>query len=422
MRRKYEICWLAWLLVLLTTTALGQAPVATLVGRVSDPSQANVAGASITIRNNATNETRTVKSGVSGQYTISNLAPGTYTVTISMPGFAELREDNLVLTAEQTARLDTALKIGTTSETVNVTADVGLLNTETSSKGDLITPVEIAEIPLNGRDFNDLAFTVAGVQPAEQNAKGAPYVANGSRADSSGVFIDGINDESPRDAGSQISPPLDSLQEFKMETSGYTAQYGRLSGSVVTMVTKSGGNQFHGSLFEFLRNDIFDAAPYNFTNIAVPKTKLRKNQFGGTLGGPIKKDKMFFFVNYEGIWQLLAQTRIATVPNAASRTPSFPRATNPTTYDAIVNTLAIYPMPTFNFRPIPGTSLGTGQATEVASQTAHEHYFLARFDYTVSAKDSFLARYLFDKQHVIDPYTGGNGNAASGFLPFWPER
>ena len=143
MRLKFEFCWFVWLVVLLTTAMLGQAPTATLVGRVSDPSQANVAGAKITIQNTSTNETRTVKSDTSGQYTISNLAPGTYAVTISMPGFTEITENNLVLTAEQTARLDTTLKIGATAESISVTADVGLLNTETSSKGDLITPVEI---------------------------------------------------------------------------------------------------------------------------------------------------------------------------------------------------------------------------------------------------------------------------------------
>jgi hypothetical protein len=136
--------------------------------------------------------------------------------------------------------------------------------------------------------YYNLVLTVAGVQPAEVGAKGASYVAGGSRADSSGVFMDGINDESPRDAGSQISPPLDSLQEFKIETSGYTAQYGRLSGSVVNMVTRSGANRFHGSLFDFIRNDLFDAEPFDFNPPPAPaKTKLRQNQFGGDFAGPI---------------------------------------------------------------------------------------------------------------------------------------
>jgi hypothetical protein len=329
MQTKISIACLAWLLAF-STIMFGQAPTATLVGQVVDTTKANIPGATIAIRNTATNETRTTKTNPDGLYTVSNLAPGVYEVTISMVGFDQLKESNLQLAADQTARLDAALQIGTATQAVTVSADVGLLNTETSSKGDLITPVEISEIPLNGRDFNDLAFTVAGVQPAEQSAKGAPYVANGSRADSSGVFIDGINDESPRDAGSQISPPLDSIQEFKMETSGYTAQYGRLSGSVVNMVTKSGGNRLHGSLFEFVRNDLFDAPPYNFTNIAVPKTKLRKNQFGGNLSGPVTiphvysgRDRTFFQFSIESLRSVTGTSATGLVPTDLERTGDF---------------------------------------------------------------------------------------------------
>jgi hypothetical protein len=382
---------------------------------------------------------------MSGQYAISNLAPGTYTVKISMLGFSEITENNLVLTAEQTARLDTALKIGTTAESISVTADIGLLNTETSSKGDLITPVETAEIPLNGRDFNDLAFTVAGVQPAEQNAKGAPYVANGSRADSSGVFIDGINDESPRDAGSQISPPLDSLQEFKMETSGYTAQYGRLSGSVVTMVTKSGGNQFHGSLFEFLRNDLFDAAPYNFTNIAVPKTKLRKNQFGGGVSGPViiphlynGHNRTFFIVSLESLLSVTGTRATSFVPTARERTGDFsqsgpivngaptpyylhnPKSTAkcvpPTTTTGCLNPsnpaqikvldsvgqnlLAYYPLPNLIVPP------GTPNYVLNTNSTSNWNNSLAKVDQKLGQKDQIAGRFLRRYSRSTNPTSG----------------
>src|SRR5580704_5002626 len=329
MQTKIRIACMVWLLAF-STIVFGQAPTATLVGQVVDPTKANIPGAAISIRNTATNETRTAKTDSVGLYTVSNLAPGVYEVTISMAGFNQLKESNLELTAEQTARLDATLQIGATTESVTVSADIGLLNTDTSSKGDLITPIEISEIPLNGRDFNDLAFTVAGVQPAEAGAKGAPYVAGGSRADSSGVFIDGIDDESPRDAGSQISPPLDSLQEFKMETSGYTAQYGRLSGSVVNMVTKSGSNRIHGSIFEFLRNDLFDAPPFNFTNISVPKTKLRKNQFGGDLSGPVTiphlysgRDRTFFLLSLESLRSVTGTSATGLVPTDLERTGDF---------------------------------------------------------------------------------------------------
>ena len=308
--------------------ALAQAPTATLVGQVVDVSRAAIAGATIKVRNTATNEVRTAKTGSRGEYSVTTLTPGVYNVTISMEGFQELRETRLELSVAQTARLDATLKIGSTTESVSVTADVGLLNTETSSKGGVITPVEIAEIPLNGRDFNDLAFTVAGVQPAEQGGKGSPYVTNGSRADSTSFFIDGINDENARDAGAQIQPPLDSLQEFKMETSNYGAQYGMGSGGVINLQLKSGGNQIHGSIFEFIRNDAFDAR--NYFDAPGTKSELRRNQFGASIGGPIfiphlynGHDRTFFFVSWESLRQVNGSNSIGTVPTPLERMGDF---------------------------------------------------------------------------------------------------
>ena len=311
--------------------ANAQAPTATLVGHVTDSTGAAVVGATVELRNMATNQTRTTQTGQEGEYTVSDLPIGVFDVTISKAGFAQLQKTGLELAADQTARLDAALKIGTAVEMVAVTADVGLLNTETSTKGDLISPTEIAEIPLNGRNFNDLAFTVAGVQPSEVGAKGAEYVAGGSRADSSGVYIDGINDESPRDAGSQVNPPLDSLEEFKMETSNYTAEYGRLSGSVVNMVTKSGGNRYHGSLFDYIRNDLFDAEPFDFSPPPAPaKTKLRQNQFGADFSGPISiphlydgRDRTFFAFSLEDVRSVTGVISDTIVPTSLERSGNF---------------------------------------------------------------------------------------------------
>ncbi len=158
---RFRLVWLV-LFLAFSSVSYCQAPTATLVGQVVDSTKASIPGAIVSIRNTATNEIRTVKTGSAGEYTVSNLDPGNYQVTISMQGFNELKESNLELTADQTARLDATLQIGSTTEAVTVSADVGLLNTETSSKGDLITPVEIAEIPLNGRDFNDLAYHRGG--------------------------------------------------------------------------------------------------------------------------------------------------------------------------------------------------------------------------------------------------------------------
>jgi len=452
MQTKIGTAFLVWLLAF-STMMLGQAPTATLVGQVVDPTNANIPGATITIKNMATNETRTTKTDATGQYTVSNLAPGVYEVTISMVGFNQLKESNLELTADQTARLDAALQTGTATESVTVSADVGLLNTETSSKGDVITPVEIAEIPLNGRDFNNLAFTVAGAQPAEQNAKGAPYVANGSRADSSGVFIDGINDESPRDAGSQISPPLDSIQEFRMETSNYTSEYGRLSGSVVNMVTKSGGNRFHGSLFDYIRNDLFDAPPYNFSTVPLAKTKLRQNQFGGDFSGPVwiphiynGHDRTFFQLSLESLRNVQGTNQYGIVPTMLERSGNFsqsiagspyyfhnpkvstktacappPAPAKPTaaqiagclypapyyqipTLDSVAqNLLAYYPLPN-----IPNAAPGTNNYVLDTDSVSNWNNGLVKIDQKLTSKDQLSGLFLRRYSLSTNPTSGSN--------------
>jgi Carboxypeptidase regulatory-like domain len=331
---KINPAWfLLWAVIfIIVAPTHAQAPTATLVGRVTDLSSAVIPGATIAVRNTGTNQVRTVTTGAQGDYTVTTLDPGIYTVTITMSGFQAANEAHLELQADQTARLDVQLKVGDVSTQVSVSADVGLINTENQTKGDVITPVEISEIPLNGRDFNDLAFTVAGVQPSEQKAKGAEYVANGSRADSSGVYVDGINDEDPRDAGSQLSPPLDSVQEFRMETSDYNAEYGRLAGSVVNLAIKDGTNSFHGSAFDYIRNDLFDAPVYNFNPGAglSPKTKLRRNQFGTDFAGPVwiphvynGRDKTFFNLSLEFYRQIQGENNLTTVPTLLERTGDF---------------------------------------------------------------------------------------------------
>src|SRR5258708_2428719 len=332
MRVRSAALFLAALLVV-AGFAAAQTPTATLVGRITDASHAGVPAATIQVRNVNTNQLRTAQSQADGEYTVSNLTPGVYEVVIDKPGFKQLRESNLELQVEQTARLDAYLQVGAVTETVEVTADVPLVNTETSSRGDVIVTREIGEMPLHGRDFNDLAFLVAGVQPAEQGGKGSPYVVNGARADASNVTIDGLNDQNSRDAGAQARPPLDSLQEFKLQTSGYSAEYGRLAGGVVNMVIRSGGNQVHGSLFEYVRNDLFDAR--NFFDVG--KSELRRNQFGATLSGPLAipklyngHDRTFYLVSWESYRQVQGSNSIGVIPTALERQGDFSQSRDAT--------------------------------------------------------------------------------------------
>lgn len=303
-----------------------QTPTATVVGRVMDPSGSAVMGATVRVRNVDTNEMRTLATSAGGDYTAPALAPGNYEVSVEKAGFKVLRQEHLVLQVGQTARVDATLQLGATSQSVDVEAAVPLMNTETSSRGDVIAPAELTQMPLNGRDFNDLAFQVPAVQAAEQGGKGSPYVVNGARADASNVTIDGFNDQNPRDAGAQARPPLEGLQEFKLQTSGFSADYGRLAGGVVSMVLKSGGNQPHGSVFEFVRNDIFDAR--NFFD--GDKAKLRRNQFGANFTGPViipklynGHDRTFFLASWESFRGVAGSSQLGVVPTDLERAGDF---------------------------------------------------------------------------------------------------
>ena len=306
--------------------AAAQSPSASLVGRIVDASSAAVVGATVRVHNVDTNELRTTVTKVDGEYSVAALQPGNYEVSVEKEGFKLLRQEHLNLQVGQTARVDGTLQVGATSTSVDVEATVPLVNTETSSRGDVIAPAELTQMPLNGRDFNDLAFMVPGVQASEQGSKGSPYVVNGARADASNVTIDGFNDQNPRDAGAQARPPLESLQEFKLQTSGYSAEYGRLAGGVVTMALKSGGNTPHGALFEYLRNDMFDAR--NFFD--ADKSKLRRNQFGASFSGPVVlpklyngHDKTFFLASWESFRGIAGTSQLGLIPTALERQGDF---------------------------------------------------------------------------------------------------
>ena len=312
----------------------GQTPTGTVGGRVTDGSGAAIPGAAVQVRNENTNLLRRASTQAAGEYTVADLAPGTYSVTISKDGFRSAAKKDFELQVDQTVRLDAQLEVGSVSESVEIRAEVPLINTETFTRGETITPKEVQEMPLNGRNFNDLAFLVPGVQPSEQSAKGSAYVTNGVRADGSGFIIEGLNNQNPRDAGSQAQPPLDSLMEFKFETSGYSAQYGRLAGGLVNMALKTGANSVHGALFEYIRNDLFDAR--NFFDGAT-RSELRRNQFGGTLSGPITlpkiysgRDRTFFLVSWESLRGVAGNNNIGVIPTSAEKTGDFSQDYNAT--------------------------------------------------------------------------------------------
>ena len=315
-------------------SALAQSPTATLVGTVRDAQRAVVVGAEVNVRDVNTNAVRIAKTDARGEYTIPGLDPSTYDVIISKDTFyKELENPSVTLEAEQTARFDATLTIGSVTQEVKVTTEVGVINSENGEKGDVISPVEISEMPLDGRDFSDLVFNVAGVAPSEEGTKGSPFVAGGARSDATNIIVDGMNNTNPRDSTSEAAPPLDSLQEFKVSTSNYSAEYGRVAGPVVSLVIKKGGNTVHGSVFEYVRNDLFDGS--NYFDIPGTHSELRRNQFGATVGGPVYiphvyngHNKTFFLASSESYRNVAGSNSIGVVPTLLERAGNFTQSIN----------------------------------------------------------------------------------------------
>lgn len=227
---------------------------------------------------------------------------------------------------EQSARLALRLDVGAITQSVDVTASTPLLNTENAVKGEVMATQEIVEMPLDGRDISDLAYLTPGVMPAPAGGTGSPFNINGARSDNTNFVLDGFNDQNARAASMKVSPSLEALDEFKMQTSGYSAEYGRLAGGVMNIVLKTGTNQIHGSLFEFVRNDIFDAR----NTFDPTKSPLRRNQFGGMLNGPVVipklydgRNKTFFLFSWESYRQRVGDVALGIVPTAAQREGDF---------------------------------------------------------------------------------------------------
>nr|MDQ3041838.1 TonB-dependent receptor [Acidobacteriota bacterium] len=320
----------------LTNTA-AQTFKATVVGQVVDSAGAAVPNATVTITQPATNQTQTATSDGEGNFTISQLDPGSYTLRVEAANFKILEQTNLVLETNQSARINVTLEAGNVSETVTVEAEAPVINTETSGKGEVITPRQVQDLPLNGRNFTDLALLTPGVyrRPADDD-QGEGLATSGTRTDASNFILDGINNRSDRNANVGVNTSVDSIREFRVETSTYSAEFGRTAGAQINVVSKSGTNRYSGTLFEYFRNDVFDAK--NALAFDVPGTPddestkvLRRNQFGGTLGGPLPflnfgeggkvfnsgKDRTFFFISYEGTRERRSATSINTAPNAA---------------------------------------------------------------------------------------------------------
>ncbi len=337
-RNKYwSICVaLAFGLLVFAPNVLTQTFKATLVGTVTDSNGAAVAGATVTVMEQSTGRKQTAVTNEEGNFTVPQLQPGKYDLRVEFTGFKSVLQSDLTLETDQTKRVNISMEVGTVTETVTVQDDVpSAINTETSSKGEVITPRQVQDLPLNGRNFTDLALLTPGVyrRPADDD-QGEGLATAGTRTDASNFILDGTVNRSDRNAAVGVNTSVDSIQEFKVETSTYSAEFGRTAGAQINVVTKSGTNKFHGSLFDYLRNDMFDAKNAFALDVAgtpvdESEKTLRRNQFGGTIGGRLPffnfgeggraftTDKNFFFVSYEGTRERRSVTRESTAPNSA---------------------------------------------------------------------------------------------------------
>src|SRR5438876_295903 len=304
-----------------------------VTGRVTDPSGAVIPGASVALTNVNTNAVRNVVTTEAGAYTFTSIPPGFYRLRTELPGFKAAVSEPFEVQVQQVVRLDMVLQLGQISETVEVAATTDLLQAETATLGAVVENKIITELPLNGRQYLNLVAMAPNTNTLSPFAGQANTRQGGERATqaiSTGgqrimfdyYTLDGVNNTDPNFNTYVVLPSIDAIQEFKVQTGVYPAEFGHQS-TQVNVVTKSGGNAFHGSLFEFLRDEKFDAKPYAFTSSHPDKSPFKWNDYGFEVDGPALKDKLFFMGNFEGLRRRQTTQSVFTVPTAKMFTGDF---------------------------------------------------------------------------------------------------
>ena len=440
----------------LCTTGWAQTSVTGLLrGVVIDPSGGVVSDADVRVTNQRTNEVRTVKTGADGTYIVPLLPPGGYRVDIDAKGFAHLTVSSVLVGVTETTVTNVTLKVGSESAAIEVKATPPIVETSTNALGDVVTTAQLEALPLVNRNYTQImtlsAGVIAGVTDAAELGRGSggqiPTTegqgqnVNGARASDINFRMDGVdvNDYDASGFGVPIPNP-DTLQEFKVQTGMYDAEYGRDAGANVNLVTKTGSNEFHGNLFEFWRNDVLNANDFFFNQNGVPRPELKQNQFGGTLGGPVIKDKILFFGSYQGTRQI----------NGVSGRQTFfsPLTTNDRSAASIGALFAgqqglqyIFGPPGFgpaiaadgsNINPValkllqlklpngqylfPTANPANDLVSVSAPATFNENQYMGNFDFLQSPKNTIQGRFFVAASNTINPFAGG------GNLPGAPSK
>ena len=375
-----------------------QTNTAAISGSVADQGRGVLRGVAVTLTQQSTGAQRSTHTDDSGAYYFLQLPPGPYRIAASLEGFRTEVREGIELSVGSEIHLDLALALGAMTQETVVAADASPLQMESAALSGAMDGRSIRELPLNGRDFAQLALLEPGVAPSRRTSDsggpGTKLVAGGSRPSQISFLLDGadINDSNNNTPGSAAGVLLgvDALQEFRVYTNAYAAQYGRSGGAVVSAVTRAGTNDFHGALFEFTRNSRFDAKNF-FDPLNQPIPAFRRNQFGMEMDGPIERGRTFFLVSMEGLRQSLGATHRSVTPDEASRQGSVPGLAPIRVAAGVAPYLALIPLPN-------GRSFGdgTGEFIYTATQPVRENFFAGRIDHSFSERTSVFARYSRD--------------------------
>jgi len=419
--------------------AFAQLTTADILGTVTDPTGAVVPNATITVTNLDTKAERTVTTNASGEYDVTLLPVGRYSVTVKAAGFKLSTTNNVAVEAGDRARNDVAMVTGGDTETVTVQASTPLLQADNSTVSSTITAVGVQDLPLNGRNYVQLVQLVPGANEGPGNgltSGGRPddrrptssFSVNGQDDTLNNTTVDGIDDNERIIGTTGIKPNVEGIQEITVQTNSYAAEAGRTAGGVVSIITRSGTNKFHGSAYEFFRNDIFDAR--NVLQTTGRKPELRQNQFGASFGGPIFKDRTFFFGDYEGIRTVSGLTYTKTVPDQYEydainslngETPAtLINSGNGTAGNAIdpvaLNYLKLFPAPNTpgcnDPTPTPSSNCLTNNSIISPNKTQSGNSFDVRVDHRFNDRNQFFGRYDYNKYNTFTP--PGLGTAPNG--------
>lgn len=420
--------YLALVCSLLLFPAFAQTWRGTIHGNVLDPSDARVAGATIRVTSSESGKVRTTASDNTGAYNLSLLPPGSYSVQVERDGF-KTQSNTVTLSVNQEVRLDVRLTAGNRGETVTVTSRPEPLKTDSVSLSTVVETRNVRQLPLDGRNFYELSLLAPGTLPAAQGSAGSvrgdfAINVNGLREDSNNFLLDGIYNGDPKLNGAGVAPPPDAIREFEVLTHTYDASFGRNAGGQINVILQSGTNTVHGSAWEFFRNAAMDSRNH-FAPADDKSPRYQRNQFGVAIGGPIKKNKTFFFGDYEGTVGREGITRITNVPTLAERSGDFSKS-----YAKPINLFTQTPFPgdripvefqhpvgraLMNLFPAPNRDVAGQNFISSPVERDRTHHFDTRLDHTFSPASEFALRYSCADRAFFEPFGGSGYSLVPGY-------